>query len=224
MDLLEQIYTEATRWYNLPFTIMLGLVLLYWTLSILGSIFGAAFDFDLDVDGEGGVDSDGSGFFARFSRALSDGEAPFTVSLTFFITLMWSAMMLLNYFFNPVSVWGIGIAIMAGSLAIAWYVTRVVMRFFARLIRRIFGITSQKETFIGAVGTVTTGEVTDSFGEIVVSHDGVPCKFSVQLDAGEHLLSKGDHAKIVRKSDDGRRYIVIATEEAPHSAEEGGKT
>lgn len=218
MDLLQQIYEEALRWYNLPFTVLFGLVLLYWAIQIVLGLFGAALDFDFDFDGDVDPDAVESSFLGRFSHSLSEGEAPFMWSLTFFISLMWASMMTLNHFFNPVSVWGIGIAIMAGSMAVALYITRLVMRFFSRLIRKVIGMTPQKESFIGAVGVVITHEVNDRFGEIEINHDGVPCRFSVEVEDGQSPLLKGEMAKILRRSTGRGSYIVAATDEAPRLA------
>lgn len=226
MDLLQQIYDEAFRWYNLPFTVLMCLVLIYWTLNIIGGLFGAAFDFDFDFDADADLDPEAAGgFFSTFARALTDGEAPFMVAVSFFTTLMWASIMTLNHFFNPASVWAIGIAIMAGSLALAIYVTRMFMRFFARLFRKIFGITPQKENFIGAVGVVVTGEVTEKFGQIELNRGGVPILFNVDLLPGSPPLVKGDFARIVSKGRAGKTWLVEKTAEEPHlpTAKEGAK-
>lgn len=221
MELLQDIYHEALRWYNLPFTALFGLVLIYWAFQVVFGLFGAVFDFGFDGDVD--FDSANDSVLGRFSYALSDGEAPFMWALTFFITLAWAAMMALNYFFNPVSVWGIGIAIMAGSLAVAIYITRIVMRTCARLFRKLFGIRPQNESFIGAIGIVTTSEVNEKFGEIEINHHGVPCRFNVQIPAGERPLLKGDHARILKKSPDNRVFIVALTHEDPRLPEEVSK-
>ncbi|WP_200163130.1 hypothetical protein [Cerasicoccus arenae] len=168
-------------------------------------------DADLDTD----VDTEGGTVLGKFSRVLSDGEAPFTVALSFFAFLMWGMMMTLNHFFNPASVWAIGMAIMAASLAVALFITRAIMRFLSRLIRKIFGITPQNESFIDAIGVVITSEVTETFGQIEVYHDGVPCRFSVDLFPGSEPLIKGDYAKIVRKGRKGKTYLVVKTVEEP---------
>ncbi|WP_309385761.1 hypothetical protein [Cerasicoccus frondis] len=222
MELLQQLYDEALRWYNLPFTILMGLVLIYWAFQIIGGLFGAVFDFDFDFDADGEIDPSEVGLMGRFSYALSDGEAPFMWSLSFFIALMWGTMMLLNHFFNPVSVWGIGIAIMAGSMAIALYITRIFMRFCARLFRNLFGVTPQNETFIGAVGIVLTAEVTEKYGQLEIDHNGVPCRFNVVLDDGAEILTRGDHAKIVGKDASGKSYRITKTSETPHLVEMKG--
>lgn len=215
MDLLQDIYHEALRWYNLPFTILFGLVLIYWAFQTIGALFGAVIDFDFDFDGDGHVEGAEESLFGRFAYALSDGEAPFMWALSFFITLIWASMMALNHFFNPLSVWSIGIAIIAGSLALALYLTRKFMIFSARIIRRIIGMTPQKESFIGEIGVVVTGEVTEKYGQIEIDHAGVPCRFSVELMPGADPLQKGDFARIVRKGETGKTYLVEKTAEQP---------
>jgi len=225
MDLLKEIYEEAFRWYNLPFSVLFCLVLIYWMLNAIFGLFGAVLDFDFDFDADAADPEAAGGFMSSFSRALSDGEAPFMVAVSFFTTLMWATMMTLNWFFNPKSVWLIGIAIMAGSLAVAIYVTRLFMRFFVRLFRKIFGMTPQKENFIGAVGVVTTSEVTERFGQIQLDRGGVPILFNVDLLPGSPPLAKGDYARIVSKGRAGKTWLVEKTAEEPHLApvKEGSK-
>lgn len=213
MNALEQITTEAMRWYNLPFTVLLGLLLAYWALKILLGLFGAAFDFDLDADVD--PESVEEGFFSRASQSLSDGEAPFTVALTFFAFSTWGLMMVLNHFLNPASVWAIGLAIMAAGAAAALFVTRLLLRFAARQMRRMIGMTPQHESFIGAIGEIVTGEVTESFGQIEIQHDGAPCRLNVDLAPGSEPLTKGHRARIVSVGREGKTYLVVKADGPP---------
>ncbi|MGE9294721.1 MAG: hypothetical protein ACQKBV_00320 [Puniceicoccales bacterium] len=214
MELLQQLYDEALRWYNLPFTILLGIVLCYLALKVFLTLCGAAFDFDFDGDLNGEPD----GLFSRASSALTDGEAPFWVGVSFFAFLAWTSMMVLNTIFNPASVWAIGIAIMAACAALALFITRAILRFVGRLIKRVAGMTPQDESFIDEIGVVVTGEVSEKFGQVEIRHNGVPITFNAQLLPGSTPLTKGDYARIVKKGSEGKTYMVEKTAEAPKGA------
>ena len=47
-----ELYNEATAWYNLPLTVLLCLVVLYWIAAAFG-LAGDALDGDLDADVDG---------------------------------------------------------------------------------------------------------------------------------------------------------------------------
>jgi len=56
---MYEVFTESIRWVNLPFTVLLGFVVLYWIMVGLGvldmSLFG---DFDADFHMDGHFDAD----------------------------------------------------------------------------------------------------------------------------------------------------------------------
>ena len=60
---------------------------------------------------------------------------------------------------------------------------------------------------IGALCTVTTTEVTESFGEAQYSTDGAPLKLTVRTESG--VLSKGDTARIINFDVEHNSYTVI---------------
>lgn len=57
---MHEVLTESIRWVNLPFTVLLGIVVLYWVMVGLGvldmTLFG---DFDADVGVDGHFDANG---------------------------------------------------------------------------------------------------------------------------------------------------------------------
>jgi hypothetical protein len=91
LDFFVLIY-ECLRPVNLPFTVLLGAVALYWLLVVFGladtDLLDAegGVDAGLDVGAEGGGDSGGGGggdagggFFRPISSFLALGEVPTTV-------------------------------------------------------------------------------------------------------------------------------------------------
>ena len=55
---MGELFELSVSGANLPFTIMLGLVILYWVGVILGALDIELFDFDLDLDGDADIDVD----------------------------------------------------------------------------------------------------------------------------------------------------------------------
>ena len=46
--MFEELFSEALRWYNLPWSILLALTTLYWLVAIVGMIDFDFLDFDFD--------------------------------------------------------------------------------------------------------------------------------------------------------------------------------
>src|SRR6185436_1713253 len=67
---MMEVFQESLRWANLPFTILLGAVLAYWTLVGIGF---------LHFDSGGGIGGDGhhigGGEHAELSHVHADGHA-----------------------------------------------------------------------------------------------------------------------------------------------------
>ena len=55
---MTELLTESFRLINLPFTILLILVIAYWLLVALGAVSGPTADADLDVGGDAHIDHD----------------------------------------------------------------------------------------------------------------------------------------------------------------------
>ncbi|MDB4465561.1 hypothetical protein N9057_04675, partial [Akkermansiaceae bacterium] len=61
---MKEIWEQATIGYNMPFTILLGLVLLFWIVSLFGiGDFDADLDVDVDLEVDGGAEGQAEGAF-----------------------------------------------------------------------------------------------------------------------------------------------------------------
>jgi hypothetical protein len=58
---MNELFTEAFRLINFPFTLLLILVVFYWSLVAFGALAGPTADADLDMDAGGHVDLDAGG-------------------------------------------------------------------------------------------------------------------------------------------------------------------
>ena len=101
MDLLSEAITLA----NLPYTVFLGLIVLFWASVILGALDIDTFDIDFDMDADmdmdmevdGGVDAAAT---ANFWSWLNLGAVPFSLWLSIFGILAWFQSMAYNAVLN----------------------------------------------------------------------------------------------------------------------------
>lgn len=217
-----ELIQEAIASYNLPLTLMLGLMLLYWLLVIVGTM-----DFDLDMPdlGDAGVEiSDASadssihhagGAWLTAGRFLGFSQVPLVVWGSFFILFLWSLALVLNYQYNGVpGARSLGTAAMLlipgsiGSLVLTKLATLPVARLFAAMA----DADTEHVTVLGQIGIVTTVEATEQYGQLQVGSHGAPVLINARLRAGSSPLRKGDSAKVIEASTDESFYYIEAAQ------------
>ena len=106
---------------NVAFTVLLGLIGLYWMLFILGTVGLELFEFDLDldldtdldvdanlstdvdIDVDGDLDADldsGSAWTVSMLRFINLGEVPTMIVISVLVFAMWAINLLVNYYWN----------------------------------------------------------------------------------------------------------------------------
>lgn len=55
---MTELFQEAIKWYNLPLTVLLGLVLLYWVMVVIGVLGMESLDVDVHADADVDLDVD----------------------------------------------------------------------------------------------------------------------------------------------------------------------
>ncbi|MCP4348826.1 MAG: YqiJ family protein [Desulfobacterales bacterium] len=200
--MIEFFYT-AVSLINLPFTIFLGLLLLYWIVVLIGAADMELFDGDwmpdLEVDG---------GFMDSLFQVLGIGKIPMTILITIMALSGWCFSMLANYIFNSSQSLLIGAGLLVPNLFVSFFMTGS----FARLVSKIFlgsGDKDEKEDqkIVFRVGVVTTGEVTSSFGQIQIQTKGAPITINART-SDDLVLKKGDKALVYEEDKEKGIYFV----------------
>ncbi|MFT5619620.1 MAG: hypothetical protein ACI85I_002867 [Arenicella sp.] len=199
---------------NLPYTILMLVVLIYWVSVILGVLdfdfldFDVDVDMDLDVDVDADIDIDAGGGFG-FSQALyffNIGSLPFMIILSFLAFFMWSASVLTNHYIGNSS-WlialGLFIPISIGSLFLTKFATIPFVKMFAAM---------EQETDIEVIGKeCVLMESADSIhiahGK-VVTESGLVQMINVQTIEEGKVISKGTTVIIVEYDEKKKCYLV----------------
>ena len=197
---------------NLPASFLLGLVLLYWLMVILGVLGMDAFDLDLDADLDFDVEADVDGHFegSVFGKVLDFfhlGDVPIMIAVSFFVLNMWIITIVSNHYFNPELSWMVLGMWVVPNVVVSLMITKLILLPLATIFRNSESQQKLREEMIGQVGVVKTSEVNEGFGQIEIQQDGPPIVLNVIAATGRRL-GRGDAARIVSYDANKDRYIV----------------
>lgn len=155
---MDEFLNAALGFPAVIFGAALVVVVCFWLLVLAGAADQHSFDSDLDPG------------------TVGFGGVPVTVSVSLFVVVAWFGSLTGTVLLHQVPATGalravLAIAVLAGSLFLAWGTVRLL----AHLFRRYFPAEPppSRKDFVGRVCTVRTGSVSASFGQAeVASADG----------------------------------------------------
>lgn len=203
---------------NLPYTILLGVVLFYWLTVMIGALdisfldvdLDTDVDVDLDVDADMEADVDGAdGTFSTLDTLLTFmnlRDIPFMIMFSVFSLILWMGALIGNHLLGDNS-WMFYILAffpnVIGSLLITKVVTMPLRPFF-----RAFKDTGDARVeILGQICTMVTDADTTRLGQAEVTLSGAPLRLNVKTWKNR-ALKKGDRAIVIEKSENGDYYIV----------------
>ena len=195
---------------NLPWTILLGLIVFYWLFVILGALDISFLDFDLDLDADAQANP---GFFGSFLQFLNLGEIPVMLVMSFLALFGWIFSILANYFFNPALAVGTGLLLLIPVLFIAVIITHYVSKPFKHAYRMLDKDQDNLIPLVGQVCQVISGEASADFGQGLLDLKGVPYKINIRT-SGDEKLTKGEQALIVDEDKETRIFKVRKYEQS----------
>jgi len=197
---MTEIFQESIRSVNLPYTILLGFIVLYWLLVILGALDIDLGDFDFlsDVDTDLDTTLPGqSGWLAGVLQFLNLGQVPTMIIASFMGISLWTGSVVMNHYWTIPSSW-IAIVLFLPNLLIAGVITHFCARPFRRLFRELNREGDQNLPMTGRYGKVITSEVNDHFGQVEIETEGAPIVISARASAGI-TYAKGESVVVVEE-------------------------
>ena len=204
---MSEVFEQSIRMVNLPFTVLLGLIVLYWLLVGLGALDVHLFsDVDADGDVHHELDHDVDGF-AKVIHFVGIGDVPVMVIVSVLGLAMWLGSMLANFYLTGGSQL-YALALLVPNFLISVVVTRYVTLPLRPLFRIINKDRGAGEEVLGSVCRITTSEATPTFGQAEITRSGAPVLINVRtLD--DAVLVKGARAAVVRgDAEKGVYYIT----------------
>ena len=206
---MNELWEHALLPYNMPLTVLLGLMAVYWVFSLIGA---ADFDFDFDVeaDADGDVGS-GHHILGAILKFVNAQDIPIMMVLSFLTLFMWSISLLANSILNP----GHSNLIALGILVVNFIVSTLIVKAITQPLRPLFRAIKKDEKhepLIGAVGVVKSRVIDENYGQISVPRaQGAPALLNAYLDEG--ALVRGEPVLVLSYDDSRKRYLVKSTPE-----------
>jgi len=227
---MSEVLALALSFPGTVYTVLLGVVLVYWLFVVLGAIhlgdgsadghIGGLGDAAADVgdvgDGvhhEGGDGGDGSAV-AALLHALHLRSVPITVVLSLIITFSWLvctvAMQLVSRAMPAASQTLLGWIVLLVSPVLALPLTSVSARPLAKVFAHPKG--TSRTDLIGKTCVVRTGTVTSTFGEASLEDGGAGLVVRVRVDR-ELPVKRGDQMLIVDWDREHESFLVEPLDE-----------
>lgn len=225
---MQELWNAALSAVNLPYTFLLGLVLLYWISVILGALDLSALDFDvdadvdvdmdvdLDMDVDADVDSDldaGGGWFATALNFFNFGKVPFMIIMTVVIVSSWAMAVVSNHYWGNYD-WLFALAmvgpILFVSLLLAKFLTAPLVPLFEQINKA-----SKPIDYVGLNCRLLLPADHEKFGQAEVTIDGDSLLIHVKTAQPGLRLQTGDRAVVIGKTPDKQFYLVSHLD--PHS-------
>jgi hypothetical protein len=218
---MKELIGEALSAHQLPVTVLLGVVMVYWLLVVFGlvDLEGDVFELgDGGGDGHVGGSTAMGGAWVTVGKWLGFSKVPIAVWGSFAVLFAWLASLILNYRFNgdpgarDVSR---AMLLMVPSSVISLVLTKLVTLPVGKLFAAMADADTEAMEVIGKVGTVMTGTVDERYGQIQLAGHASPLLLDVRVMPGAAVLNKGESARVKEASADGAWYFVEAVTENP---------
>ena len=207
---MSEFLFEIVQPANLPATVLLALIVLYWLLVIFGVLSAEAFDFDMDIDADADVDADvdingGGGITADALTFFHLGEVPVMILASFFVLFFWAITIFSNHYLNPTLSLLVTLYCLIPSLMISLLLTKLVIMPFVPLFRSM--MVNKEDNLVGKHGVVSTSQLDGEFGQVTIEISGPPVVINGRTENAQRLL-KNDAVRVIRFEPDREVYIV----------------
>ena len=218
---MQALWQAAIEPVNIFYTVLLGVIVLYWLSVFLGALDMSAFDFDVDVDADidvdvdvdvdADIDMDGEanttvGWFAGVLHFFNFGKLPFMILMSFVILSMWCLALLSNDYVGHGS-WGFALAmfipILFVSLIIGKIVTTPLVPIFKNLDQAVEPI-----NYIGKICKLRLPASSSKFGQAEVNIDDDVLLIEVKTESDEEVIKRGETARVIGKTSDNKFYLI----------------
>jgi hypothetical protein len=200
-----ELITESFRIPNLPVTIVLLIVILYWIVNLVG-----LFDLDMfhaDADHHVHAETDGHSHSA-FGTMFDFGDVPIAIIFSFFTLIFWSGTMICNYYLGNSSLF-FALLIYIPNIIAAFAVTKIIAIPLSKGYKLLNDNTEDAATsdFTGSVCMVTIEAGPASMGQGEINRGGDVFRINIKTYP-KKLLKKGQSGLLIEYFPDKGYYIA----------------
>lgn len=207
---MEQLFDVASQFPTLIYSVLLGIVVVYWLVGMLGLIdldFSGDAELDIDVDGDVDVSIGGvTGLLLTFGLT----GVPFTLVISIIILICWLISFYLQFYLLTWLPDG-WLYYLFGTLSsfivflISLPITAIAIRPLKGMFKSVEAATSNH--LVGKEATVATSKVSETFGQARLFNNGAEILVDVRCDP-EHTLKMGDNVLVIEYLQENHAYIV----------------
>lgn len=209
--MFASLLTAATAFPTAIYTVLLGVVLVYWLLAIIGMVDFESSGIDLDIETHADASVDDLGTLASYVVAFGLHGVPFSIVVSLLVLVGWTLSFLagvtvLAWVPTDILKWLVGLVVLVVAFALSIVIT-------ARLVRPLRGLfvhhTAQSNaSLVGQTCRVLTGTVDERQGRAEVAQRGASINIRV-WSPSPNSLKRGDTALITEYDAGTHRYLVM---------------
>ena len=232
---MTELFREAISPPNLLYTLLLGLVMIYWVTVLLGALdldfldvdidtdvdvdvdvdidvdVDADIDVDADVDAETEVDvSGGPGFFVQTAAFFNVGSVPFMIFLSVLVLSMWSSSVLVHYYFGKPYSWFF-FAFFVPNLVASLFITKLLTTPLKSFHKHVNQDGVSNKALVGKICRVTLMASPEKSGQAEINFDDQNFLLNVR-SSGDESIPKGSQAIIVEYDPEKNLYLIAPFE------------
>jgi len=200
--------------YNLPFTVLMGLVAIFWVLSLLGTIDMDGLDFDFDTDTDVDVDTEvsvGHNVLGSALKVVNAQDVPIMMVLSILSLFMWLISIVSNFYFNPNQSIPLALGLLLANFIVSVLLVRIVTQPF-RPIFRSLKKDEEHTPLVGSLGIVKSRVIDQKYGQVEVTREGgSPALLNARLEDG--ALTRGETIIVTSYDENNKRYLVKSAPE-----------
>ncbi len=205
---MKEIWDQAFLIYNLPLTLLLGLVSLFWLVSLVGI---GDFDSEVDIDAEvdGGADLLSGGGLGFLMRAVNAHDVPVMLVLSLLTLFLWLISIASNFYLNSGESGLIAFGLFLVNFLLSVIGVKLVTQPLCPMFRSIKNDKEHQEPLIGSTGFVKSRVLDKDFGQCeVIRPKGAPALLNCRLAEGEEPMVRGEEILVIGHDDDTRKFII----------------
>jgi len=212
---MTSFYDAAISFPTAIYTTLLGVVMVYWLLALVGIVDFESTNLDMDSDLHADAHVDEISDLASYLVALGLNGVPFSVVFTLLTVFAWTTTCLAAMWLLPLVPTMLlrtvaGLSVLVGGFGLALPLT-------ARMIRPMRGLfvthtAMSNAALVGQTCRVLTSSVDEKFGRAEVATRGAGVNIKVWAET-PNGLSKGSTARILEHDAAGERYLIVAEEQ-----------
>lgn len=217
-ELLDLAFTPI----NLPFTLLLLVILLYWLTVIIGLLDFSFlhFDVDADVDVDFHLDTHvhldknihvdvnvRGGWWIKVLTFFNLGKVPFMILLSFLVLFMWSGNLLGNYYLGNESLVGC-LILLPGIIVASLFLTKLCTQPLKYVFSDGHNEFDSNHDLIGRTCMLLLSVEEDKIGQAeVLTKTGAPILLTVKTTAGNQI-KRGQQGLVIDYDASSHTYLV----------------